>query len=925
MKKGFKRTLALLFASALFAAAFAGCGTGTGSDSAGGSDSISAGTSAGSSESAEHTHTLKEVPAVAARCERDGNIQYWECESCGKLFSDAAGTAEISREDTVIPAAHTPEPVAAFTADEMFESDAIAHYRCTVCGKDFSDEACTTELQPKDIYEQKTFLLSTAQVSVPESTSRVYATVNEENYTLAVNETHFALRIFLGWEIGDADFSTLIDEMADEHLEFRLNLNIDTEGTLANSQWYHFKFGYDADGAFGGFSDSDAFVHFNLLPEGGDAIEEAFLENGGSYVTLVRDEGWMIAYIEDLEGNLFELARTNCFGDTPMARISLGVNQGFVADSRYPATAKEGKLVIGTTDPYQPQTSEENPGDIIDDPPTPVVPQLSIGDPYDPGEKLWGETAAYTIEEQEDGSTKISWADGRGAWAKVWQDVSNWSADEGEYLKLSFTLERTTDVYILYVQDTTGAGETQMYRSDLEAGEHTLYIPLYAEAGSNFLIEYLLDAKMASVTAGSITISEASFVTERPAAETAFGTIYDIAASLGNPAAYTIEAADGTTTVSWADGRGSWEYTGQAVTAYKAENNYLRVTFTASRQMTFGVYMNGTALMGHTSFAAGQHTVYVKMPDNTAEDFTLNYYFDGGVSPITAGSVVFTEFTFVPTDTATIGDPYDPRSELWDQTASYTTEKQEDGTVVISWADGRPEWDKVWQDVSDYSADKGGYIKLTFTLSRNTNVYICYMNTDGSGETQMLRSDYEAGEHTVYFPVLSGAAENFLIEYYLDAGSGTIAAGSMTISEVALVDSMPVSLSAIYDVNTTLGQPTQYTVATEDGATVVSWQDGRDTWAKAQQDVSGYAASKGRYLKITFDAGRTVKFGVYIGDTALMGHTEFAEGTHTVYVEIPAGTGETFSLVYYFDAGESVKAGTVSFTEIAFVAEKPAA
>ena len=150
-----------------------------------------------------------------------------------------------------------------------------------------------------------------------------------------------------------------------------LNLNIDTEGTLANSQWYHFKFGYDADGAFGGFSDSDAFVHFNLLPEGGDAIEEAFLENGGSYVTLVRDEGWMIAYIEDLEGNLFELARTNCFGDTPMARISLGVNQGFVADSRYPATAKEGKLVIGTTDPYQPQTSEENPGDIIDDPPTP--------------------------------------------------------------------------------------------------------------------------------------------------------------------------------------------------------------------------------------------------------------------------------------------------------------------------------------------------------------------------------------------------------------------------------------------------------------------------------------------------------------------------------------------------------------------------
>ena len=788
MKKGFKRTLALLFASALFAAAFAGCGTGTGSDSAGGSDSISAGTSAGSSESAEHTHTLKEVPAVAARCERDGNIQYWECESCGKLFSDAAGTAEISREDTVIPAAHTPESVAAFTADEMFESDAIAHYRCTVCGKDFSDEACTTELQPKDIYEQKTFLLSTAQVSVPESTSRVYATVNEENYTLAVNETHFALRIFLGWEIGDADFSTLIDEMADEHLEFRLNLNIDTEGTLANSQWYHFKFGYDADGAFGGFSDSDAFVHFNLLPEGGDAIEEAFLENGGSYVTLVRDEGWMIAYIEDLEGNLFELARTNCFGDTPMARISLGVNQGFVADSRYPATAKDGKLVIGTTDPYQPQTSEENPGDIIDDPPTPVVPQLSVGDPYDPGEKLWGETAAYTIEEQEDGSTKISWADGRGAWAKVWQDVSNWSADEGEYLKLSFTLERTTDVYILYVQDTTGAGETQMYRSDLEAGEHTLYIPLYAEAGSNFLIEYYLDAKMASVTAGSITISEVSFV-----GEASIGSMYDVASSWGDESlrAYNIEETDGTVVVSWADTRGAWEYVNQAVEGYIPEvsGGYLHLAFSIEQRTRLGVWLNGgSPIQDHTYFDAGEHDVYIPIPAGTGESFTLNYYFDANISPMTNGSVTFTAIEIVkerPKE-LTIGNMYDV-SEAQGLATQFEISTA-DGKTDIGWTNTRDAWAKTRQNITGYdAAAHGKYLKLTFTVEVNTKVCVLILN----GKTLLDHTVYEAGTHTLYLEIPDGTSTDFILEYYFDANVTPMTTGTVSFTEIAFVAEKP--------------------------------------------------------------------------------------------------------------------------------------
>lgn len=775
--------LAILFASAFFATALAACGT-VGTNSSGG----------GNSASEAHTHTLTEVPEVAARCEKDGNIRYWKCDGCGKLFADAEGTEEITQADTVIPAAHKPEAVPAFTAEEMFDCDAVAHYHCSVCGKNFADEACTEELQAKDIYEQKTFLLSTAQVSVAESTSRVYAVVNDNNYNLAAKETHFALRVFLGWEIGDADFAALVEEKAEEHLEFRLNLNIDTEGTLANSQWYHFKLGYGKDGAFGGFSDSDAFVHFNLLPDGGDAIEEAFVENAGVYVTLVRDGGWMSAYVEDLEGNLFLLARTNCFGDTAMARVSLGVNQGFVADGRYPATAKGGKLVIGTTEPVASQTAEENPGDIIDEPETPSVPQLSVGAPYDPGSELWGQPASYEIEDRGDGTYAVSWEDGRSTWAKVYQNVTGYTEENGTALKITFTTERKTDVYILYAQNTDGAGETALIRNDYDQGEHTVYVTLPENPSSDFVITYYLDAKEASVKAGSVIISEVAVIGEE----------------------------------------------------------------------------------------------------------------------------------------AMVGMPYDPGEKLWGQPASYTVEEQ-DGKAVISWEDGRGEWQKVYQEISGYNPLCGEYIKLTFSLSRKTNVYVCYAaDVNGTGETQMHRADYEAGEHTVYFAVHQGAGESFVVEYYLDAGTGSVKAGSMTVIELAFVAERPgeTTIGAMYDTDTSLGLAQQYSVTVQDGGTVVSWTTSRAQWAKVWQDVSGYkAADSGKYLKITFTVEQKTKVGVYLSSgTALLGHTEYEAGTHTVYIEIPDGTPEDFILEYYLDAGLSpMTEGSITFTEVAFVAEKPAA
>ena len=51
----------------------------------------------------EHTHSLTETPAKAATCTAEGNIAYWTCAVCGKIFSDAEGANEITLADTVLP------------------------------------------------------------------------------------------------------------------------------------------------------------------------------------------------------------------------------------------------------------------------------------------------------------------------------------------------------------------------------------------------------------------------------------------------------------------------------------------------------------------------------------------------------------------------------------------------------------------------------------------------------------------------------------------------------------------------------------------------------------------------------------------------------------------------------------------------------
>ena len=103
------------------------------------------------SSMSHYEHKLTEVAAKDPTSTENGNIRYWKCSVCGKLFSDASGKNEIEAKDTVLPAlGHDLEHVnAKYPTDD--EDGNIEYYVCKRCGKKFADADAKTELKDIDI------------------------------------------------------------------------------------------------------------------------------------------------------------------------------------------------------------------------------------------------------------------------------------------------------------------------------------------------------------------------------------------------------------------------------------------------------------------------------------------------------------------------------------------------------------------------------------------------------------------------------------------------------------------------------------------------------------------------------------------------------------------------------------------------------
>ena len=115
-----------------------------------------------------HTHALLYHQGREATCSKEGKTEYWECVDCGKLYSDKDCKNEITVEDTKLQkiAHDTVHHEATEATDD--KTGNIEYWECKNCGKLFSDAACTTQIAAKDTETNSLNTLIDFFVDVPE-------------------------------------------------------------------------------------------------------------------------------------------------------------------------------------------------------------------------------------------------------------------------------------------------------------------------------------------------------------------------------------------------------------------------------------------------------------------------------------------------------------------------------------------------------------------------------------------------------------------------------------------------------------------------------------------------------------------------------------------------------------------------------------
>ena len=91
-------------------------------------------------------HSLSKTDAKDATCTEDGNVEYWTCSVCHKLFSDENGTTETTQDAVTIRAnGHTLNKIDAKEATAA-ETGNIEYWQCDNCKKYFADEKGENEI-----------------------------------------------------------------------------------------------------------------------------------------------------------------------------------------------------------------------------------------------------------------------------------------------------------------------------------------------------------------------------------------------------------------------------------------------------------------------------------------------------------------------------------------------------------------------------------------------------------------------------------------------------------------------------------------------------------------------------------------------------------------------------------------------------------
>ena len=96
-------------------------------------------------------HSMTKHEEVKPTCTEAGTKEYYECETCGKIFADEKGETEVTKEDLVISALGHSMTKHEEVKPTCTETGTKEYYECETCGKIFADEKGETEVTKEDL------------------------------------------------------------------------------------------------------------------------------------------------------------------------------------------------------------------------------------------------------------------------------------------------------------------------------------------------------------------------------------------------------------------------------------------------------------------------------------------------------------------------------------------------------------------------------------------------------------------------------------------------------------------------------------------------------------------------------------------------------------------------------------------------------
>ena len=96
-------------------------------------------------------HSMAKHEEVKPTCTETGTNEYYECKTCGKIFADEKGETEVTEENLVISALGHSMAKHEEVKPTCTETGTKEYYECETCGKIFADEKGKTEVTEEDL------------------------------------------------------------------------------------------------------------------------------------------------------------------------------------------------------------------------------------------------------------------------------------------------------------------------------------------------------------------------------------------------------------------------------------------------------------------------------------------------------------------------------------------------------------------------------------------------------------------------------------------------------------------------------------------------------------------------------------------------------------------------------------------------------